>query len=177
MTDTQACPHCFSEIDARATVCPKCRRDIVPLPAAPQAKAARRPVWQYVLIALIAAAVIFYGLRQIAARSILDALEEPQRQSVPTFGAVIYEVVGKPPNTGVSLTYENDTGNTEQHDVALPWQKTLYLQSGQFVYVSAQLEQASGFEITCRIIAGNRVIETATSSGQYSIATCSGRTP
>lgn len=137
----------------------------------------KKPIWVWILITLIAAAVIFYGLRQIAARSILDTLEEPVRQSVPTFGTVIYEVVGKPGATRVSLTYENDTGNTEQHDVNLPWEKTLYLPSGQFVYVSAQLDQASGFEVTCRIIAGNRVIETATSSGQYSIATCSGRAP
>ena len=127
----------------------------------------KKPIWVWISITLIAAAVIFYGLRQIAARSILDALEEPvQRQSVPSLGTVVYEVVGKPPTTRVSLTYENDTGNTEQHDVDLPWEKTLYLPSGQFVYVSAQLEQASGFEITCRIRAGNRVIETATSSGQ-----------
>lgn len=25
---TKECPHCYSEIDARATVCPQCRRDI-----------------------------------------------------------------------------------------------------------------------------------------------------
>lgn len=30
MKVTRECPHCYSEIDARATVCPQCRRDIAP---------------------------------------------------------------------------------------------------------------------------------------------------
>ena len=44
MNDTKAtkeCPHCFSEIDARATVCPVCNRDVaeVVLPQASEKKA------------------------------------------------------------------------------------------------------------------------------------------
>lgn len=32
---TKECPHCFSTIDARATVCPRCQRDIAPQPPTP----------------------------------------------------------------------------------------------------------------------------------------------
>lgn len=41
MKEVRECPHCFSEIDARATVCPQCRRDIAPATAEPAAADAR----------------------------------------------------------------------------------------------------------------------------------------
>lgn len=131
--------------------------------------------WQTLTVILLVALVLFLALRAIAGKAILNTLGGDRLPAQPTL--ITYEVTGKPPTTGASLTYENVGGNTEQHDVSLPWKMNFTAETGQFLYVAAQLRQASGFEITCRITADGQVIETATSSGDYVIATCSGRAP
>lgn len=86
---------------------------------------------------------------------------------------VVYEVNALPGVTGSSssLTYANETGNTEQHTVDIPWRLQFEVQPGQFLYVSAQ---SGGYGNACKIKVDGVVLEQADSSGQYSIATCSG---
>jgi hypothetical protein len=92
--------------------------------------------------------------------------------SHPTTHSVMYRVTTGG-NRRVDLTYENEGGNGEQRsNVRTPWQVSYRMQDGDFVYVSAQL-QAYGI-VTCEILVDGAVVETATSSGQYVIATCSG---
>lgn len=86
---------------------------------------------------------------------------------------VTYEVDALPGVTGSSssLTYANETGNTEQHKVDLPWRLQFEAQPGQFLYLSAQ---SGGYGNACKIKVDGVVLERADSSGQYSIASCSG---
>jgi hypothetical protein len=82
------------------------------------------------------------------------------------------------PSSRASLTYNNESGNTEQIDPArLPWSKkfTVSENSRFFMYISAQnLRDRSPYgTITCEVYLNGRLIETATSSGQFTIATCS----
>jgi hypothetical protein len=75
------------------------------------------------------------------------------------------------------LTYENGSGGTEQqHDARVPWNKTLYVRPGQFVYLSAQNGMEFG-GITCEILVEGHVYKRSTSSGGYTIASCSGSVP
>jgi hypothetical protein len=95
---------------------------------------------------------------------------------------VIYEVTGTA--SGIDITIQNPSGNTEQHnDLSVPLgtkdgRKGLHMtfRSGDFAYLSAQNTGESG-SVTCRIVADGVVIESATSRGAYVIASCSGLVP
>ena len=71
----------------------------------------------------------------------------------------------------MSVTLQNASGGTELFETPLPSHLDLGGVTG-FVYISAQL-QSSG-TVTCEIKQGDQVIQTATSTGQYVIASCSG---
>lgn len=76
--------------------------------------------------------------------------------------------------SSVDLTYENRSGNTEQiSEAPLPWSYEFTAEIGDFVYVSAQNNDDSGI-IRVEIKSEGRVIEEATSSGAFVIATASG---
>jgi hypothetical protein len=82
--------------------------------------------------------------------------------------SVTYDLTGQ---GSVSVTMQNASGGTEQFETRLPYHLDLGGVSG-FVYISAQLEDTG--TVTCEIKQGEQVIQTATSTGQYVIATCSG---
>jgi len=109
------------------------------------------------------------------------AISEPappaqRRDTADSTPTVVYRVLAKPSTARASVTYENAGNNTEQQDLAkLPWELSFTARRRQFVYVSAQLD--SGFEITCQIEVNGTVIEEATSSGRFVIASCSGVVP
>jgi hypothetical protein len=71
----------------------------------------------------------------------------------------------------VSVTLQNASGGTEQFETPLPYQLDLGGVAG-FVYISAQLQDTG--TVTCEIKQDDQVIQTATSTGQYVIASCSG---
>lgn len=76
----------------------------------------------------------------------------------------------------VSLTWENDTGGTNQGDYLIPFCVPYRgFESGGFVYISAQIETGSG-NIICVIYEESKKIAEARASGFASIATCSGST-
>lgn len=106
----------------------------------------------------------------------------PAARSTATSGPgaerhVTYRVTTGERSAAISLTYENAGGNTEQLDTKTghgQWQRSFTMARGSFAYVSAQRKEGSG-TIKCEILIDGRVVESATSSGQYVIATCSGR--
>ena len=121
------------------------------------------------LIGLALCALSQYALSEPAAPA-------PRRNTANDAPTVVYRVLAKPSTARASVTYENAGNNTEQHDLAkLPWELSFTASRQQFVYVSAQLD--SGFEITCQIEVNGTVIEEATSSGRFVIASCSGVVP
>ncbi len=86
-----------------------------------------------------------------------------------------YTVHGSAGIAGV-ITISNESNNTEQFtDVVLPWERQwteYYSSSYDFLYVSAQNGTNSG-TITTEIYLNGTLIETATSTGAYVIATAS----
>ena len=86
---------------------------------------------------------------------------------------VRYVISGKNVSA-VSLTFENDTGGTDQGDYNVPVCKTYRgFQPGDFLYISAQITSGSG-SIKCQIYDGSILIAEGNASGFASIATCSG---
>jgi hypothetical protein len=84
-----------------------------------------------------------------------------------------------------AVTFRSESGGTIQQDVALPMTNTKTGQPGiasdQFrrgatLYMSLQNSEGVG-SVTCRIEVNGQVVDTATSSGAYKIATCVGTVP
>lgn len=88
------------------------------------------------------------------------------------FHRVQYQVDGSARRA--SLTYQNASGGTEQKTVALPVSMVFDAPSGRFVYLSAQNGDQQG-TIHVAITVDGRVLQEATSSSRYGIATASGR--
>ncbi|MFC5268407.1 hypothetical protein ACFPJ1_40410 [Kribbella qitaiheensis] len=87
--------------------------------------------------------------------------------------------------SGAAVTMKTETGGTIQLDVSLPIRNAetgeLGMMSerfkrGDFLYISAQNKGEAG-SITCRIEVNGKVIDEATSSGAYKIASCQGKVP
>lgn len=90
-------------------------------------------------------------------------------------GIVKYEVTCSP--SGFDITYENSSGNTEQKTISSgSWSTTFTGQQSDFVYISAQADNKNA-TVTAKIYYQDKVIEQATSSGDYVIATASGSLP
>jgi hypothetical protein len=79
----------------------------------------------------------------------------------------------------------SESGGTIQKDVALPMGNpttgelglaTQGFKRGAALYLSMQNMEAVG-SVTCRIEVDGQVVDTATSSGAYKIATCVGTVP
>jgi hypothetical protein len=88
--------------------------------------------------------------------------------------SVTYDLTGR---GSVSVTLQNASGGTEQFETPLPYHLDLgpagtFGGLSGFVYISAQLQDTGS--VTCTIKKGDQVIQTATSTGQYVIASCSG---
>lgn len=130
------------------------------------------------IVGLAVGVAVVYLLGQCAASVSEFADTTPARSAfTPATRAVsmvnvVYEVTGTARNA--SLTITNQEGGTEQFEsVAVPWRKTLRVEAGEFVYVSAQNNGEFG-TVGCRISANGATVESATSSGAYVIASCSG---
>lgn len=102
---------------------------------------------------------------------------QPAAPTAPTMHTVIYKIDSKNPKSYISLTYQNETGSTAQEDTFTPWEKTFTAKSGQFIYVSAQLNSDTAIDITCTITVDGQVLKEANSRGKFSIASCSGSVP
>jgi hypothetical protein len=78
----------------------------------------------------------------------------------------------------VSLTYQNETGGTEQNDHATPWTLELSLRSGSFAYVSAQkADSFATVTLTARIYIDGKMVQEASSDSPYGVATVKGLVP
>lgn len=74
----------------------------------------------------------------------------------------------------VSLTYKNEDGGTEQQSgIQPPWTHSFTAAEGDFLYISAQNQTATG-TVTASIYVDGDLWKTASSEGAYVIATASG---
>lgn len=135
-----------------------------------------KPKRQNERAALVVIVLIGLALCALSQYALSEPAPAPRRNTAGDAPTVVYRVLAKPSTARASVTYENAGNNTEQQDLAkLPWELSFTARRRQFVYVSAQLD--SGFEITCQIEVNGTVIEEATSSGRFVIASCSGVVP
>ena len=91
-------------------------------------------------------------------------------------GRGVRYVIGANNVSGVSLTWQNDTGGTNQGEYSTPFCLPLdNFSEGDFLYISAQIIHPTNNagNITCRIYDGNNILSQAEASGFASIATCS----
>jgi len=87
-------------------------------------------------------------------------------------GEVEYVVDCSP--SGFDITYQNSSGNTSQQDISSGnWTYSFTGASGDFVYISAQANNENA-TVTTKIYYKGKLIENATSNGDYVIATSSG---
>ena len=84
---------------------------------------------------------------------------------------VVYSVTGSAGS--VSITQSNASGGTEQYESGLPLTRSFWIRPGSFLYISAQNRGDSG-DVQCTITSNGRTVQTASSSGAFVIATCSG---
>ena len=94
-------------------------------------------------------------------------------------GGITYEVTteGGSGTAMVTYTVDDNFNQAQENGVALPWTKTVDLDSSAFFSGASLLAQAGdGVEsITCRITDdGGEVVSENTSTGQYVVVTCSG---
>jgi hypothetical protein len=73
----------------------------------------------------------------------------------------------------VDLTYQTPTGVGQVNGASTGWTVNYTMPDGGFMYVSGQNATEYG-TVTCRIKVDGNVVSQNTSSGAYSIATCSG---
>lgn len=111
--------------------------------------------------------------------------EEPASAPVaPAPPRVVFYAEGNGTKSA-GVTMKTESGGTIQKDVSLPMGNVETgepgvpsegFKSGDFLYLSLQNKEAAG-SVTCRIKVGDKVIDEATSSGGYKIATCQGKMP
>ncbi len=83
---------------------------------------------------------------------------------------ITYRVTGTAQEA--SITYRNARGGTQQTAGRIPWEVSFDSRAGNFLYVLAQNQGASG-SVSCDILVDGEVMATATSTGAYVIAECS----
>lgn len=86
---------------------------------------------------------------------------------------VVYEITGS--GRASNVTYNSDGGGSiaQEAGVKLPWRKEISVDRG-FAITTVSAQNAGSGQITCRILVDGEVVKENTSSGQYSIVTCTG---
>ena len=153
-----------------AELCPNCEQEPV------KVTEEKSGSWLMTLGVVLLSAIAILFFANIAGKSASDlSTYSAPVPSAPTLPAT-YEVAYKVGGTcgRASMTYANSQGGTEQTTRSLPWTQAYYTMGrGDFAYVSAQNER-NAVNIYCEIFVNGVSWKKSSSSGGYSIASCSG---
>lgn len=156
--------------------------DYVPRPQLPKASKHRKWPWvvgAVVLLFIIIAATsggttpapTTSAAAPAASGSAAPAAPAASESAAPAATGVVYEVAGS--GRATSITYGEGGGVSQQNGTRLPWTKTAKAADGFGIYALTAQSSGSG-EISCKITVNGEEIATQTSSGQYSVVSCSG---
>lgn len=150
-----------------------------PAPMAAWLKATLIVIGVMAMIGVLAVAVLSEDDPANDRRDVRAGAARPTATPRSTYN-VVYRVTTLRPSHPISLTYENETGNTEQLETRTNrqnlWTKRFEVARGEFLYVSVQNRAETG-SVECEILIDGIVVEQAESQGAYVIATCSGSAP
>ena len=144
-----------------------------PQPGVPGQLAPKKPVytrvwfWLLVVLALlIGGCVSIVGLAGVAIN-----------KAATTKHTVVYSVTGSGTADINWDTFSNgNRGSSQESGASLPWTKTV-TGSGLFNIYSLTAQLQSGTSVTCAITVDGTPVSTHTSTGQFSIADCTGSAP
>lgn len=180
-----SCPACRGRISNNPANCPHCNEPLRFAPAPtllvqPAKTSNGRYVVNLAIVGVFGVVVIFWILsvidRGVSTAPVVVFTPRPT-SALPVAMTVEYVVLCDGCRLA-SITYQAGEGEREQrNNVSLPWRFTREdVASRDFLYVQAQIDDGNG-EITCEILVDGEIYRTASSNGEYVIATCSGSAP
>lgn len=86
---------------------------------------------------------------------------------------VVYEVIGKGPASNVTYAADGGGSIAQEASVKLPWRKEVSVERG-FAITTVSAQNAGSGQITCRISVDGQLVKELTSTGQYSMVSCTG---
>ncbi|MEV0318100.1 hypothetical protein ACIBKX_07535 [Streptomyces sp. NPDC050658] len=125
--------------------------------------------------AYIAGGAVLAACLGLVVLGVLDTEDEPAKRRVPT-ASVTYELSGEG-NVEVSYLARSEEGRaTIAKNVRLPWKKTVQVPLGKAPSVNIVLDKKGG-QVRCALAVRGKHVQSATASGGYGRATCSGELP
>jgi len=86
---------------------------------------------------------------------------------------VTYSVTGDSGSALITYAEDANFNIAQENGAGLPWTKDLTIQAGSGRILSLSAQNSGGGDISCSISIGGKEVDTATSSGDYAIVTCS----
>ena len=103
-----------------------------------------------------------------------SSAEAPAGESVASDRAtVVYEITGSGKASNVTYSADGSASINQETNVRLPWRKEMTVER-EFAITSVTAQNGGSGEIACKIIVDGRVVKEGTSSGQFSVVSCTG---